>query len=38
VELGKQLAGKILNELKDFSILSHDSSTKNLIKHYKKLV
>ncbi|MBD1385774.1 glucose-6-phosphate isomerase [Mucilaginibacter rigui] len=36
VELGKQLAGKILPELKDDSkITSHDSSTNGLINQYK---
>ncbi|WP_017257090.1 glucose-6-phosphate isomerase [Pedobacter arcticus] len=36
VELGKQLAGKILPELKDdASISSHDSSTNGLINLYK---
>ncbi|MGF7082013.1 glucose-6-phosphate isomerase [Mucilaginibacter sp. UYCu711] len=36
VELGKQLAGKILPELKDNSeINSHDSSTNGLINQYK---
>jgi glucose-6-phosphate isomerase len=36
VELGKQLAGKILPELKDDSeISSHDSSTNGLINLYK---
>lgn len=36
VELGKQLAGKILPELKDNSeISSHDSSTNGLINQYK---
>jgi glucose-6-phosphate isomerase len=38
VELGKQLAGKILKELKDDStISSHDSSTNGLINAYKKM-
>jgi glucose-6-phosphate isomerase len=38
VELGKQLAAKILPELKDASPMSsHDSSTNGLIKAYKKL-
>ena len=37
VELGKQLAGKILPELKgDDEICSHDSSTNGLINTYKK--
>jgi glucose-6-phosphate isomerase len=36
VELGKQLAGKILPELKDDSeVSSHDSSTNGLINQYK---
>jgi glucose-6-phosphate isomerase len=36
VELGKQLAGKILPELKDNSkVNSHDSSTNGLINQYK---
>jgi len=35
VELGKQLAGKILKELTDSSNVVHDSSTTNLIKQYK---
>ena len=36
VELGKQLAGKILPELKDDSeITTHDSSTNGLINQYK---
>jgi glucose-6-phosphate isomerase len=36
VELGKQLAGKILPELKDNAeITSHDSSTNGLINQYK---
>jgi len=38
VELGKQLANKILHELeKEDSITSHDASTNSLIKHYKKI-
>ena len=38
VELGKQLAGKILPELKnDISVNSHDSSTNGLINAYKKM-
>lgn len=38
VELGKQLAGKILPELKnDEDITSHDSSTNGLINAYKAL-
>jgi glucose-6-phosphate isomerase len=36
VELGKQLAGKILPELEhDGEITSHDSSTNGLINDYK---
>ena len=37
VELGKQLAGKILFELSTSSIENHDSSTANLLKYYKNL-
>ena len=38
VELGKQLAGKILPELKgDAPVTSHDSSTNGLIDYYKAL-
>ncbi|MHA4807210.1 glucose-6-phosphate isomerase [Flavitalea flava] len=38
VELGKQLAGKILPELQDNKeVSSHDSSTNGLINAYKKL-
>jgi glucose-6-phosphate isomerase len=37
VELGKQLANKILPELKDGSnVQSHDSSTNALINRYKE--
>ena len=36
VELGKQLAGKILNELNSSSIKNHDASTTSLIKHYEE--
>jgi glucose-6-phosphate isomerase len=37
VELGKQLAGKILPELKnDVTITAHDSSTNELMNRYKK--
>jgi glucose-6-phosphate isomerase len=37
VELGKQLANKILPELKDGSnVQSHDSSTNTLINRYKE--
>ena len=36
VELGKQLAQKILPELKDAAqVTSHDSSTNGLINYYK---
>lgn len=35
VELGKQLATQILNELTGHSSIKHDSSTQNLINHYK---
>ncbi|MFT3704472.1 MAG: glucose-6-phosphate isomerase [Agriterribacter sp.] len=38
VELGKQLASKILPELQsDANITAHDSSTNGLINHYKKI-
>lgn len=37
VELGKQLAGKILKEFEKDSFTNHDSSTLNLLKHYKNL-
>lgn len=37
VELGKQLADKILNEFGQSTIDNHDSSTRNLIEYYKKL-
>ncbi|RLD29862.1 MAG: glucose-6-phosphate isomerase [Bacteroidetes bacterium] len=37
VELGKQLAGKILKELNTTSVENHDSSTTNLLEYYKKL-
>ncbi len=37
VELGKQLAGNILEEFNSSSIITHDASTKNLINHYKNL-
>ena len=37
VELGKQLAGKILLELRDHTVVSkHDLSTNGLISHYRK--
>lgn len=35
VELGKQLASKVLDDLKGDRISSHDSSTVNLLKHLK---
>ncbi len=39
VELGKQLAGRILPELRhDQPVTSHDSSTNGLINYYKKLI
>ncbi|MCL4115053.1 UNVERIFIED_CONTAM: hypothetical protein GTU68_021424 [Idotea baltica] len=37
VELGKQLAGKILEELENNTFTNHDNSTLNLLKHYKNL-
>mgnify|MGYP000942697782 CR=1 FL=1 len=37
VELGKQLAGKILSELEKSTFVNHDNSTLNLLKHYKNL-
>lgn len=37
VELGKQLAGKILDELNNTSNESHDSSTTSLLEYYKNL-
>ena len=37
VELGKQLASTLLNEINNKSSNVHDSSTKNLLKHYKKV-
>ena len=38
VELGKQLAGKILPELAgDAPVTSHDSSTNGLIDYYKEM-
>ena len=36
VELGKILANEILNELKDESVKSHDSSTESLLSFYKQ--
>jgi glucose-6-phosphate isomerase len=39
VELGKQLAGKILPELKDDAVItSHDSSTNGLINVFKEMI
>ncbi|MBT8274047.1 MAG: glucose-6-phosphate isomerase [Bacteroidia bacterium] len=37
VELGKQLAGKILSELNEDAQMPHDGSTQNLIARYKSL-
>jgi len=38
VELGKQLANKILPELQgDETVQSHDVSTNGLINHFKKI-
>ncbi|ALJ05834.1 glucose-6-phosphate isomerase [Pseudalgibacter alginicilyticus] len=37
VELGKQLAGKILQEFNNDIVNNHDSSTQNLLNHYKKM-
>ncbi|MEN3323973.1 glucose-6-phosphate isomerase [Mariniflexile soesokkakense] len=37
VELGKQLASKILQEFNNSTSNSHDSSTQNLLNHYKKM-
>jgi glucose-6-phosphate isomerase len=37
VELGKQLANKILKEFGSSDISNHDSSTANLLEFYKKL-
>jgi glucose-6-phosphate isomerase len=37
VELGKQLAVKILKELPDSALMTpHDASTSGLIKHYQQ--
>ena len=36
VELGKQLANKILGEFSTKTVNDHDSSTKNLLNHYLK--
>ena len=35
VELGKQLASKILNEFDSNTIVNHDASTSNLLSYYK---
>ncbi|WP_397363908.1 glucose-6-phosphate isomerase [Olleya sp. R77988] len=37
VELGKQLANKILSEFKNNTFVNHDTSTSNLLEFYKKL-
>ncbi|MFL0353355.1 glucose-6-phosphate isomerase [Xanthomarina sp. GH4-25] len=37
VELGKQLAGKILKEVKNNTFVNHDASTLNLLQYYKNL-
>ncbi|NCT15453.1 MAG: glucose-6-phosphate isomerase, partial [Flavobacteriales bacterium] len=37
VELGKQLANKILKEFHSAKINNHDSSTANLLEYYKNL-
>ena len=37
VELGKQLASKILQEINSLTINNHDSSTSNLLNYYKNL-
>ena len=34
VELGKQLAGTILNDINDNKASGHDSSTNALLKHF----
>ena len=36
VELGKQLATKILDEINTAAFTKHDASTVNLLNHYKK--
>ena len=36
VELGKQLASKILNEFDSNAIVNHDASTASLLSYYKK--
>jgi glucose-6-phosphate isomerase len=37
VELGKQLAGKILKEFSEENPAAHDASTANLIARYKNI-
>ncbi|MFD0989459.1 glucose-6-phosphate isomerase [Mariniflexile jejuense] len=37
VELGKQLASKILQEFNNSAVNNHDSSTQNLLNHYKRM-
>ena len=37
VELGKEMAGKILREFEKPEFQIHDNSTQNLIDHYRKL-
>ena len=36
VELGKQLAGTILNDIENLEISAHDSSTLRLLQYFKK--
>ena len=36
VELGKQLAGTILNDIENTYISAHDSSTLRLLQYFKK--
>ena len=38
VELGKQLANKILQEFNSDTVNNHDSSTQNLLNYYKEMV
>lgn len=38
VELGKQLASKILQEFNNSTLSDHDSSTSNLLNYYKNLI
>ena len=38
VELGKQLASKILHEFNNSALSDHDSSTSNLLSYYKNLI